>query len=393
MRSVDSSDLDDVREPPTSQETSYVEKALGLTLLLILAVGCILVLKPFLNAILLAVTLCVSTWPLYRRTEQLLGRRRTPAALLMTVIIAGILLIPLIALGENLADDVARLNAAFYSAVERGLPPPDWLQRLPLVGAEAEHVWVQVSQQGAELGPTLAPYAQPLREWALQQGASLISGTLQVAFGIILAFFLYRDGALVERRLESAMSRLAGWRARRVLQAARATITSVVNGVLGTALVQGVLLGFSFWLAGIPGAVVLAALGVILTLVPFGLAILWLPASLWLMSQGRTEWAVFVMAWNGLFVGSLDNVLRPYLISRGIKMPMVLIFLGVLGGVLTFGIVGVFLGPVLLAVAYTLFQDWGRPDETGPTHAGGSDRPRHGSRRHALFRHPEGDRP
>ena len=104
-----------------------------------------------------------------------------------------------------------------------------------------------------------------LREWALQQGASLLSGTLQVGFGIILAFFLYRDGALVERRLESAMSRLAGWRARRVLQAAGATITSVVNGVLGTALVQGVLLGFSFWLAGIPGAIVLAALGVVLT--------------------------------------------------------------------------------------------------------------------------------
>jgi predicted PurR-regulated permease PerM len=393
VRSVDSHDLDDVRERSTSQETSYVEKALGLTLLLILAIGCILVLKPFLNAILLAVTLCVSTWPLYRRAEQLLGSRRTPAALLMTVITAGILLIPLIALGANLADDVARLNAALHSAIERGLPPPGWLRHLPLVGAEAEHVWVQVSQQGAELGPTLAPYVRPLREWALQQGASLISGTLQVGFGIILAFFLYRDGVLVERRLESAMSRLAGWRARRVLQAAAATITSVVNGVLGTALVQGVLLGFSFWLAGIPGAVVLAALGVILTLVPFGLAILWLPASLWLMSQDQTAWALFVMAWNGLFVGNLDNVLRPYLISRGIKMPMVLIFLGVLGGVLTFGIVGVFLGPVLLAVAYTLFQDWGRADETGSTHAGESHPSRHGSRRRGHFRHPEGDRP
>jgi predicted PurR-regulated permease PerM len=393
VRSVDPQDFDDARERPASQESSYVEKALGLALLLILAVGCILVLKPFLNAILLAVTLCVSTWPLYRRTEQLLGGRRTPAALLMTVITAGILLVPLIALGANLADDVARLNAAFHSAIERGLPPPDWLRYVPLVGAEAERVWVQISQQGAELGPTLAPYARPLREWALQQGASLISGTLQVGFGIVLAFFLYRDGALVERRLESAMSQLAGWRARRVLQAAGATITSVVNGVLGTALIQGVLLGFSFWLAGIPGAIVLAALGVILTLVPFGLAILWLPASLWLMSQGRTEWAVFVMAWNGLFVGTLDNVLRPYMISRGIKMPMVLIFLGVLGGVLTFGIVGVFLGPVLLAVAYTLFQDWGRVGETRSTHAGESGPPRHRSRRHGLFRHPEGDHP
>jgi predicted PurR-regulated permease PerM len=186
---------------------------------------------------------------------------------------------------------------------------------------------------------------------------------MQVAFAIVLAFFLYRDGAYVERRLEWAMSRLGGWRARHVLKAAGATIRSVVNGVLGTALVQGILLGFSFWLAGVPGAVVLGAVGVVLALVPMGLLLLWLPAALWLMSNGHTGWGFFVMAWNGLIVGNLDNVLRPYLISRGIRMPMILILLGVLGGLLTFGIIGVFLGPVLLAVAHTLFQDWGRTDE------------------------------
>ena len=95
---------------------------------------------------------------------------------------------------------------------------------------------------------------------------------------------------------------------------------------------------------------------------PLGLAVLWLPAGLWLMSQGQTGWAVFVFAWNGLFVGTLDNILRPYLISRGAELPTVLIFLGVLGGLVAFGIVGVFLGPVLLAVAYTLFQDWDVPE-------------------------------
>jgi predicted PurR-regulated permease PerM len=137
----------------------------------------------------------------------------------------------------------------------------------------------------------------------------------------------------------------------------------VVNGVLGTALVQGILLGISFWLAGVPGAIVLGAVGVAITLLPMGLVVLWLPAALWLMSSGDTGWAVFVMVWNGLFVGTLDNLLRPYLISRGVSMPMVLIFLGVLGGLVAFGIVGVVIGPVLLAVAHTLFQDWGA-DET-----------------------------
>lgn len=363
MRSVDPRDAMNNREGATSPEVSYVEKALGLILLLVLAVGCILVLKPFLTAIFLAVILCVSTWRVFRWIDNLLGRRPTPAALLMTLITAGFLVLPLLALGANLADDVARLTAAVRSAIDQGLPPPEWLGRLPLIGAEADRVWTQVSQQGAELGPTLAPYLQPLREWALHQGASLLSGTLQVVFGVILAFFLYRDGAYVESRVEWAMTRLGGWRAQRVLQTAGMTIVSVVNGVLGTALVQGILLGVSFWLAGVPGAIVLGAVGVVLTLVPMGLTMLWLPTALWLMSQGHTGWAVFVMAWNGLFVGTLDNVLRPYLISRGVRMPMVLIFLGVLGGLIAFGIVGVFLGPVLLAVAHTLFQDWGRAND------------------------------
>lgn len=366
MRSVDPRDAMQNWEQSASQEASYVEKALGLVLLLVLAVGCILVLKPFLTAILLAVILCVSTWRLFRRTEGLLGGRQTPAALLMTLMTAGLLVLPLLALGANLADDVARLTAAVRAAIDQGLPPPGWLGRVPLIGAEAERVWAQVSQQGAELGPTLAPYVQPLREWALHQGASLLAGTLQVLFGIVLAFFLYRDGAYVESRLDWAMTRLGGWRARRVLKTAGMTIVSVVNGVLGTALVQGILMGVSFWLAGVPGAIVLGAVGVVLSLLPMGLLLLWVPAGLWLMSAGHTGWAVFVMAWNGLFVGSLDNVLRPYLISRGVRMPMVLIFLGVLGGLLAFGIVGVFLGPVLLAVAHTLFQDWGRASEAAP---------------------------
>lgn len=340
-------------------EPSYVEKALGLALLLVLAGGCILVLYPFLSAILLAIPLCVSTWPLFGRVQRLLDGRRTAAALVTTLIIAALFVAPLVALGVNLADDVARLNAAVHSAIERGLPPPPWLENVPVVGTEAKRLWLQVSQGRAELRATLAPYLAPVRTWALQQGASLLGGTLQVALSVFLLFFLYRDGAYAEARLQEAMSRLGGWRARHVLEEGGGTIRSVVNGVVGTAVIQGILLGFSFWLAGIPGAIVLGALGVILTLMPLGLAVLWLPAALWLLSQDQTGWAIFILVWNGLFVGMLDNLLRPYLISRGAKLPTVLIFFGVLGGVVSFGIVGVFLGPVLLAVAYRLFQDWG----------------------------------
>jgi predicted PurR-regulated permease PerM len=366
MRAVQQQDNDLGLDVGQTEQTSYVEKALGLTLLLVLAAGCILVLYPFANAILLAIPLCVSTWPLFTRLQRRLGDRRAPAVV-MTVGVAALLVVPLIALGMNLADDVAKLNEAVRSAIDRGMPPPPWLSRLPLVGAEAERLWLQVSQQGAELRPTLAPYLGPVREWALRQGASLLGGTIQVVLSVILLFFLYRDGAYAERRLEATMSRLAGWRAHHVLHTAGATIRGVVNGVVGTALIQAILLGSSFWIAGVPGAVALSALAIVLTLMPLGLVVLWLPASLWLMSQGETGWGVFLMIWNGLFVGSLDNVLRPYLINRGAKLPAVLIFLGVLGGVIAFGVVGVFLGPVLLAVAHTLFQDWDREAQPEPT--------------------------
>jgi predicted PurR-regulated permease PerM len=353
-------------------EPSYVEKSLGLALLLILTAGCVLVLYPFANAILLAVPLCVSTWPLFTRLQRRLGEGA--AAIVMTLAVAALLIVPLVALAMNLADDVARLNDAVRSAIERGMPPPTWLGRVPLIGTESERLWLQVSQEGAGLRPTLAPYLGPVRAWALRQGASLLVGTLQVALSVVLLFFLYRDGAYAERRLGAAMSRLAGWRARHVLRTAGATIRGVVNGVVGTSLIQAILLGSSFWMAGVPGAVALGALAILLTLVPLGLLVLWLPAALWLMSQGETGWGVFLIVWNGLFVGSLDNVLRPYLINRGAKLPTVLIFLGVLGGVIAFGVVGVFLGPVLLAVAHTLFQDWDREaqpeDEIDKTQCG-----------------------
>ena len=348
--------------PGSPPETSYIEKALGLALLSLVIAGCLLVAYPFLNAILLAIPLCVSTWPLYTRLQRRLGGRRTMAAVIMTLGIAALLVVPLVLLGMNLAEDLSKLNVAVHSAIERGLPPPHWLGRVPLIGTEAERMWLQVSQERVGLRATLAPYLGPVREWVLRQGASLLGGTLQVVLGVVLLFFLYRDGAYAEGRLREAMSRLGGWRARHVLQAGAATIRSVVNGVVGTAVMQGILLGFSFWLAGVPGALVLGALGVLLTLMPLGLVVLWLPAALWLLSQNETGWAIFIVGWNLVVVGSLDNFLRPYLISRGAKLPTVLIFFGVLGGVVAFGVVGVFLGPVLLAVAHTMFQDWNVPE-------------------------------
>ncbi|QFU14788.1 AI-2E family transporter [Microvirga thermotolerans] len=341
-------------------EASLVEKVLGLALVLALVAGSILILRPFLPAIFLAVVLCVSTWPLFRRMEAVLKGRRTLAALIMAAAIVLILAVPIVVLGSTLADNVARLSEAVRGAIERGVPPPTWVGQIPFVGFEAERIWTAASQQGAGLGDAIAPYVGPVRDWALRQSTALLAGTAQIVLAIVLALFLYRDGPQAEKRLEQGLVRIGGWRARNVLKVAGSTISGVTNGVLGTALVQAILLGISFRIAGVPGAFVLGALAMVLTLVPFGLALIWLPAALWLLSTGETGWAVFILVWNGVFVGNLDNVLRPYLIGRGTRMPGILTFLGVLGGIIAFGLLGVFIGPILLAVAYTLIRDWER---------------------------------
>lgn len=342
-------------------DVGYVEKVIGLGLLFALIAGCVLVLAPFWKSLFLAVTLCVSTWASFKRLDKAFGRRHEMAAFVMIVLMAFLLITPIFILVSNFATDAAQFGVAARESLRSGMPPPSWLAQIPFMGPEAARVWTQASQQGAQFWSVLQPYFAPIRDWTLAQGASVVSGMLQLVFAIVLAFFLYRDGDYVESRVEWALSRLGGWRAQHMLQIARMTIVSVVRGVLGTAVIQAVLLGMSFWLAGIPAAAAIGALAMVLSLAPLGIAILWIPAALWLMSQGHTDRALLLIAWNGLIVSSLDNFLRPYLIGRGVRLPTVLVFLGVLGGMLAIGLVGVFIGPVILAVSYTLFQDWGQP--------------------------------
>jgi len=169
---------------------------------------------------------------------------------------------------------------------------------------------------------------------------------------------VYRDGAALSERLEALFDRVGGKQAPGLTRIAGDTIKSVVYGVIGTALAQGFLAGIGFLIAGVPGTLLLGVLTCILSLIPFGPPLIWAPAAIWLFQNGETGWAVFLALWGFLLVSTVDNVLKPYFISKGSHLPFILVFLGVLGGVLAFGILGIFLGPTLLAIAYTLFQEW-----------------------------------
>lgn len=337
---------------------SHLEESLGWISLALLLGGCLLVLRPFVSALLWAVVLSFSAWPVYRRVLALVRGQRTLAALLMTLAATLILLLPLLAVGFSLADNVKDLSAATQKWMEAGLPDASvWLVKVPVVGPQAAANWQVLAGDSKKLLQELQRFIEPLSVWLLSGGLKLGRGVAELTMSILIAFFLYRDGGNLVERLKHGVDRIAGERGQRLLELAGNTVRSVVYGILGTALVQAVMAGLGFLIAGVPGAGLLALLTFFMSVVPMGPPLIWIPAAIWLFHQDATGWGIFMIVW-GLGVSSVDNVVKPWLISQGSDMPFILILFGVLGGALAFGFIGVFLGPTLLAVSYRLVQEW-----------------------------------
>jgi predicted PurR-regulated permease PerM len=336
-----------------------LEQILAIVALLLLAIGCFVVLRPFLSALLWAAVLCFSTWRAYGWCERALGGRRGLAAALMTALVALVLVAPLAVVVATLAESVSRLVAAVARLLEQGPPsPPLWVAELPAVGESLAAYWEGLAHDAPAFTGELRKLIGPAADLALGGGAVLGAGILELSLSVFIAFFFYRDGREVAARVSAIAERFAGPRAQRLLGVAGATVKGVVYGILGTALAQGLLAALGFWIAGVPGALFLGFLTFGLSLAPMGPPLVWGSAALWLLAQGAVAWGVFVALWGALVVSSVDNLLKPYLMSRGSDLPLVLVFLGAVGGVLAFGFIGVFLGPTLLAVGYSLFLEW-----------------------------------
>jgi predicted PurR-regulated permease PerM len=277
----------------------------------------------------------------------------------MVFMIATILILPLVVLGASLADNVSALLDMAKQLFKHGLPnPPLWIKQLPLLGSPLYHKWQAMAGSTSKLTAMLTQYLLPLQSWVLQIAAHLGEGILYLSLSVFVAFFFYRDGKLLSDRAVALATRMGGHEAANLLHIAGDTIKSVVYGILGTALAQGFLAGIGLAIAGVPSPLLLGVLTCFLSLIPIGPPLVWIPAALWLVQQEQTGWAIFLAVWGVAVVSGVDNVLKPYFISKGSNLPFVLIFLGVFGGVLAFGLVGIFLGPTLIAIAYTLFQKW-----------------------------------
>ena len=328
-------------------------------LLLVLFGASFWVMAPFWSALFWGAVLAFASWPLMRLLTRWLGGRESLAAGILTLGWMLLVAVPLVWLGFNLADHVRDAVALIKDIQVDGLPEaPTWLGSIPFVGERLVAMWDSIDQQGAALMVSIKPYLGQVGNWLLARSAQIGGGILELTLSLVFVFFFYRDGPRLAMFVHRLLERLIGERAGYYIELVAGTVQRVVNGVIGTAAAQALLALIGFLIAGVPGALVPGIVTFLLSLIPMGPPLVWIPATAWLAWKGDYTYAVFLGVWGTFVISGVDNVLKPYLISRGGNLPLVIVLLGVFGGLIASGFIGLFIGPTLLAVAYSLLTDW-----------------------------------
>lgn len=319
------------------------------------------ILWPFVGPLLWATMIVVSTWPLLLLLQHRLGGRRWAAVLVMSLALLLLFVVPLVMAIVTIVGNVDRLVEWVRLATTYRLPeaPPDWLAGVPLVGDRLALLWREIGELGiSDLLARLTPYAGDLTRWFVAEVGSVGVLAFQFMLTLGIAAYLYAVGEQAADQVRRFARRLAGERGVGAVQLAGGAIRGVALGVGVTAVLQAVLGGIGLAVAGVPFAGLLTALMVMLCIAAIGPLPVMIPAGLWvLFGQGELGWGIFLLVWSA-FVGTADNIIRPVLIRLGADMSMLLILAGVLGGLFAFGLVGIFVGPVVLAVAWTLLDAW-----------------------------------
>ena len=329
-----------------------------LAILGLIAVSLVVV-QPFLAATVWAATLVVATWPLLIQLQSMLGGRRGPAVALMTLVLLFLVLLPLSLAISALMRHASLLVDLPAAASTVRLPgPPDWLSDVPLVGRPVADQWKGLAERSTEELVKLGrPYLRSIAEWFLSAAGGFAGTVLHLLLTIAIAAILYAKGEMAAAWCRRFGRRLADQRGEDVVVLAGAAIRGVALGVVVTALAQTLVTGIALFAAGLPQAGLLTALSLLLCIAQVGPILVVLPALIWLFATGQTVPGIILLI-IGVPAVLMDNILRPILIKRGADLPLLLILLGVIGGLIAFGILGLFLGPVILAVTYTLLQHW-----------------------------------
>ena len=350
-----------------SERAKQIEQIAGLAIIALLIIGSIVMVLPFLPAILWAVVFTVTIWPFFVKVEKALGGRTTLAAIVPTLLLALIFFLPLVYVGFKLVSQASIAIDYAEGLMEKGLgPAPLWLKGLPFVGERLEGIWQEIGRDTPKLIEMVKPHIKSLLGSILSAGAGMARVILVTILSLIFFFFFLKEGRAIRIHLERMAFRVAGEKGRHLLLVAGSTMRSVVYGILGAAIVQGIMAIFGLWISGVPSPVFIGTVAGVFALIPIGLIqVVLLPAAAWLIFyKGQIGWGIFLAIWSFTVIGNIDSVIRPMLISRGAKIPFLVVFLGVLGGVAAGGIIGLFVGATLLAVFYTILKEWAvEPDE------------------------------
>jgi predicted PurR-regulated permease PerM len=318
-----------------------------------------IVLHPFLVPVAWGTILAYLTWPAYRWLRALMHGRASASALLLTIILAAALVLPLIWLTTLLHGELVAAYQAVAGYLANGPHKlPEFIAGIPWLGRSLQELLNQVSTDPTAFRAQLAQWAQ---RWTGEVGhliGSVGRNTTKLGFALLTLFFMYRDGESALNQLRRLLLRFLGDRLDAYLTSIGGTIKAVVYGLVLTALAQGTLAGLGYWIAGMRAPVSLAAVTALIALIPFGTPFVWGSIGVWLLVTGKTLAGIGLLLWGALVVSSVDNLIRPLVISSATRMPFLLVVFGVLGGLAAFGLVGLFIGPVILAVLIAVWRGW-----------------------------------
>jgi len=317
------------------------------------------ILRPFLTPILWATMIVVATWPILLRIQAKLGNRRGLAVAVMTVLILLIVIVPFLLAVATIIDKGDEIASRARALEDFRLPsPPGWIENIPLAGQRIVEAWQRVAALShEELLVHLTPFARKAVSWFVAQAGSIAMMFVQFLLTVIISAILYAKGETAAEGVRRFAQRLAGQNGEETVMLAGKAIRGVALGIVLTAIIQSTIGGIGLMLAGVPGVVLLTAVMFILCLAQIGPGLVLFPAVIWLYWAHGVLWGTLLLVFAVVAV-FIDNFIRPVLIRKGADLSLVLIIAGVIGGLIAFGIIGLFIGPVVLAVAYTLLKVW-----------------------------------
>ena len=317
------------------------------------------VLSPFIIPVAWAGILVYVTWPLYERLRRSLGGRHTPSALVMTLVLALTLILPIMWVAFLLQSEISGVYHQLAQQLARGhLTVPDVIRDIPWLGKEIQAFLDRINASPDALKAQLTEWSN----YAINHAAGFVGGVGRnvgkLGFALLTAFFLYRDGEVVVQQIRQVLSQVMDERIDDYLSAMGDMSRAVVYGIVLTALAQGLLAGIGYAVAGMGNPVFLGVLTALIAFIPFGTPFAWGAVCIWLFLSGQTWAAIGLFLWGTFVVSWVDNIIRPLVISSATRIPFLIVMFGVLGGLAAFGMVGLFMGPVILAVMVAVWREW-----------------------------------